>query len=43
MSDAIRVDFNKPSLMGNELAYIQEAIEKRHISGDGSFTKRCQE
>src|SRR5512146_161495 len=43
MSDTIRVDFNKPSLMGNELAYIQEAIEKRHISGDGSFTKRCQE
>lgn len=39
----IRVDFNKPSLMGNELAYIQEAIAKRHISGDGSFTKRCQE
>lgn len=38
----IRVDFNKPSLDGNELAYIQEAIEKRHISGDGSFTKRSQ-
>ncbi len=39
----IRVDFNKPSLMGNELAYIQEAIEKRHISGDGTFTRRCQD
>lgn len=36
------VDFNKPTIMGNELAYIQEAIEKRHISGDGSFSKRCQ-
>jgi dTDP-4-amino-4,6-dideoxygalactose transaminase len=43
MSENIRVDFNKPSLMGNELSYIQEAIEKRHISGDGSFTMRCQE
>jgi dTDP-4-amino-4,6-dideoxygalactose transaminase len=43
MSENIRVDFNKPSLMGHELAYIQEAIERRHISGDGSFTKRCQE
>ncbi len=43
MSETIRVDFNKPSLMGNELVYIQEAIEKRHISGDGSFTKRCQD
>jgi len=41
--EEIRVDFNKPSLMGNELAYIQEAIEQRHISGDGSFTKRCQQ
>ena len=39
----ICVDFNKPSLMGNELAYMQEAIEQRHISGDGSFTRRCQE
>jgi len=39
----IFVDFNKPSLMGKEIEYIQEAIEKRHISGDGSFTKRCQQ
>ncbi len=43
MVNNIRVDFNKPCLMGNEFAYIQEAIEKRHISGDGSFTKRCQD
>ena len=39
----LRVDFNKPSLMGNELRYIQQAIEERHISGDGSFTRRCEE
>jgi dTDP-4-amino-4,6-dideoxygalactose transaminase len=39
----IRVDFNKPSLMGNEMAYIQQALEGRHISGDGSFTKRAQD
>jgi dTDP-4-amino-4,6-dideoxygalactose transaminase len=37
------VDFNKPSLMGKEMAYIQQAIEKRHISGDGEFSKRCQQ
>lgn len=42
MVNAIRVDFNKPSLMGNELAYIQDAFEKRHISGDGTFTRRSQ-
>lgn len=43
MTDSIRVDFNKPSLMGSEMDYIQEAIQRRHISGDGPFTKRCQE
>jgi dTDP-4-amino-4,6-dideoxygalactose transaminase len=43
MTDSIRVDFNKPSLMGHEMAYIQEALEKRHISGDGDFSKRCQD
>jgi dTDP-4-amino-4,6-dideoxygalactose transaminase len=43
MTDTIRVDFNKPSLMGREMEYIHEAIACRHISGDGSFTRRCQE
>ncbi len=43
MTESIRVDFNKPTLVGNELVYIQQAIENRHISGDGSFSKRCQE
>ncbi len=38
-----QVDFNQPTLMGNELKYIQQAVEQRHISGDGAFTKRCQE
>lgn len=39
----IEVDFNKPSLVGKELTYIQQAIEQRHISGDGKFTRLCQE
>lgn len=43
MGSTIRVDFNKPSLVGNELSYIQEAIQNRHISGDGGFSKRCQD
>jgi dTDP-4-amino-4,6-dideoxygalactose transaminase len=38
----IRIDFNKPCLEGNELAYIQEAFRRAHISGDGHFTKLCQ-
>ena len=37
-----RIDFNKPELTGNELAYITQALEYAHISGDGQFTKRCQ-
>ncbi len=43
MNSSIRVDFNKPTLVGNELAYIQEAIQNRHISGDGGFSRRCQD
>ncbi len=35
------IEFNKPSLLGNELLYIQQAIENAHISGDGPFTKKC--
>jgi dTDP-4-amino-4,6-dideoxygalactose transaminase len=42
MNETIRVDFNKPCLMGNELSYVQEAFANRHISGDGEFTKRAQ-
>lgn len=39
---AYRVDFNKPTFLGNEIAYIQEAIANRHISGDGPFTRKAQ-
>jgi dTDP-4-amino-4,6-dideoxygalactose transaminase len=35
------IDFNKPSLTGNEFTYIQQAIENRHISGDGYYTRQC--
>lgn len=34
--------FNKPFVTGNELNYIQEAINNGHLSGNGIFTKRCQ-
>jgi dTDP-4-amino-4,6-dideoxygalactose transaminase len=37
----MKVDFNHPTLMGNELEYIRQAIENAHISGDGPFTKKC--
>lgn len=34
---------NKPFLEGQEMAFIQEAISCNFISGNGEFTKRCQE
>ena len=35
------IPFNKPTFMGRELEYIQDSIRARHLSGDGSFTKKC--
>jgi dTDP-4-amino-4,6-dideoxygalactose transaminase len=37
----IKIPFNKPCFEGKELVYIAEAINRGHISGDGSFTKKC--
>lgn len=37
----IRVDFNRPILMGRELEYMQQAVANGHLSGDGPFTKKC--
>jgi dTDP-4-amino-4,6-dideoxygalactose transaminase len=35
------IPFNKPFATGNELVYLAEAQRSNHLSGDGSFTKRC--
>jgi len=37
------IPFNRPYATGNELAYITEAQRQRHLSGDGTFTKRCHQ
>ena len=34
------IPFNRPTNVGNELEYIQQAIQSSHLSGDGSFTKK---
>lgn len=39
----LRVDFNRPSTVGNEFEYMRQAIENVHISGDGPFTKKCHD
>jgi dTDP-4-amino-4,6-dideoxygalactose transaminase len=36
------IPFNKPSLAGAEHQYIQQALSNLHISGNGTFTKKCQ-
>jgi len=36
------IPFNRPCFVGKELDYIAEAIELGHISGDGTFTKKCR-
>ena len=38
-----RIPFNRPSIVGHEAAYMAEAVARGHISGDGDFTRRCQE
>ncbi len=39
----MKIPFNKPYLSGNELSYIAEAVKSGHISGNGNFTKKCQQ
>ena len=37
------IPFNKPYLTGKELKYIQETFLNNTLSGDGPFTKNCNE
>jgi dTDP-4-amino-4,6-dideoxygalactose transaminase len=38
-----RIPFNVPAVSGRELEYIKEVLARRSLSGDGPFTKRCQD
>jgi len=35
------IPFNRPSLVGSELAHIEDAIARGQLSGDGHFTHLC--
>ncbi len=38
------IPFNKPFIVGKELYYMAEAVlTNRHISGDGPFSRKCEE
>lgn len=39
----VTTPFNRPSLVGNEISYLHEAIERGQLSGDGHFTKLCND
>jgi len=40
---AWRIPFNRASLAGGELDNVAAAVAAGHISGDGPFTRRCEE
>lgn len=37
------INFNVPPFTGNEMKYIERAVENQKICGDGEFTKKCSE
>ena len=37
-----QVPFNRTTVVGTELEYVRQAIERGHLTGDGEFTRRCQ-
>ena len=39
----MKVPFNKPYITGQEFKYIQDAIGTGKISGNGKYTKMCQQ
>ena len=39
----ISIPFNKPHLTGKEAHYMYEAVYECKLSGNGKFTKRCQQ
>jgi len=40
-SAVIRIPFNRPTCVGREQDYLNDAVASAHWSGDGPFTKRC--
>jgi dTDP-4-amino-4,6-dideoxygalactose transaminase len=40
--DIPSIPFNRPAIIGKELQYIEDAIARRQLSGDGHYTAQCQ-
>jgi dTDP-4-amino-4,6-dideoxygalactose transaminase len=43
MTIKMKIPFNKPYLTGKEVHYLYQAVHSGKISGNGMFTRRCQE
>ena len=39
----MKITYNKPYTTGLEIQYIADAIKKGHLSGNGYYTKKCQD
>ena len=37
----MQIPFNRPTTVGKEVEYMQQALQINHISGDGQFTKKA--
>ena len=37
------ISFNKPYITGKETHYINDAVNSHKLSGNGIFTKKCQD
>ena len=37
------IPFNKPVIIGKELYYIAQSVLSGHTSGDGNFSRLCQQ
>lgn len=35
------IPFNKPLKINNEIGFIEDVVNNRHLSGDGIYTKKC--
>jgi dTDP-4-amino-4,6-dideoxygalactose transaminase len=43
MTNSVHVPFNEAFISGNEFAYMADAVARKHISGDGYYSKKCRE
>jgi len=39
----MKIPFNKPFFIGNELDYVAQSVKSGKISGDGIFTIKCHD